>query len=753
MDFSGLISQDLNVKDSPTTGNRRLMWLLCVMVVGAVALVWVYKKPAWQIEEEKRNKLALEAFNAAQRPKPKAPEIDPAFHFFQDIDKSQIAARVAQMDAPFKAQPRPAGMDDDVFALCESLTDDDTSLKDLCRLPLKEIGSLVDAAFIKDGDYLVTLADKLIVWRAATGEKVREHALPLAGARQLLVGTDATTAMLVSSQALVKISLTDGKILARLDIEAGIAHAQLAFESGQLALCTQDMQCWLISENLQDKQVCDGFPLAVAKLAISPTGKFVLFFSDKVAICWNTENKVVLPLETHPIDFQTSWVMAGASNNRVITQDSVYDFSGTEPLKPVSSNNPLPYFLNVGIVQPFNTSSGNLKDALLILADRRMGTEKCLRVFDVNTGVFVGSKPAIIGQQLDQRVFASRSGAVLALLEADALRIVKRRIWVEADGNMWAGRMRALFYERRFDQLDKAAEYVRQHLRFPCNQTGEAVYTSLTHSVASGLMACESTDEYDETLKRELDETHKHAEEWKRHSMLGTISSIKRHQSIGSSARGTGFASTVTENGWKVFRERNQLAIQELSQLPEGDDWPACVYETILEVLKQTGGSFEQGDELLKEYTLKFPFETNAHETACSWSLPRWAGEPGQSGGYLRELEKLYPEPLAQPLIARVAMQFFTDQQELTRGEFGIDDKRTLKGLVNLLSKPWLTRDDLEQGMTYADTIAKTPDSQTCADRYMLDHDVVGYRAYNNKTLKLLRIWRERSKQASAEGR
>ncbi len=138
--------------------------------------------------------------------------VEPCFDFFEKIDREKLAANLALYTAKFEKHPRPAGMEDDVYAMCELLLNDDTSMKPMCQLPKEKTGKVVDAGFIKDGEYFVTLGDKLIVWRSATGEKVREHAVPLNGANRLLLQTDPTKAVLASDTALLKCSLVDGKV-------------------------------------------------------------------------------------------------------------------------------------------------------------------------------------------------------------------------------------------------------------------------------------------------------------------------------------------------------------------------------------------------------------------------------------------------------------------------------------------------------------------------------------------------------------
>ncbi len=87
-----------------------------------------------------------------------AEPVEPSFHFFPKVDRKVLAANLAQLNAKFEQQPRPAGMEDDVYAMCDALLNDDTSMKQLCQLPKDKTGEVVDAGFTKTVNTSLRLA-------------------------------------------------------------------------------------------------------------------------------------------------------------------------------------------------------------------------------------------------------------------------------------------------------------------------------------------------------------------------------------------------------------------------------------------------------------------------------------------------------------------------------------------------------------------------------------------------------------------
>ncbi len=107
----------------------------------------------------------------------------------------------------------------------------------------------------------------------------------------------------------------------------------------------------------------------------------------------------------------------------------------------------------------------------------RPGEPPGLRVVDYH--FILASKPTRICDGENAKVFTNRFGNRLAVQDTAGIQLYHRRTWVSADGNMWQAHMLELFRNKRFKQIELAADYVRSHKRLPCNITGEHAYSEL----------------------------------------------------------------------------------------------------------------------------------------------------------------------------------------------------------------------------------------------------------------------------------
>ena len=647
--------------------------------------------------------------------------VEPAFNYFADIDREKLADSLVQLHAPYQRQPRPAGMDDDVYAICDLLVNDEPSAKELCRLTPEQTGPIVDAGFVKDGEYLVTLGDKLIVWRATTGEKVREHKVPLSEARQLLLGNDPTTAVIANDRTLVKCSLVDGKIQSQANIDPGIARACMAYENGCVAVCTSDMSCLYLSADLKKGTKLSNATLSAADLAIAPNNRMVMFLVNNKPARWLVDESSVEEMLCDSENLDGATLIANDQFEFLFVDSTLYCYNGRELIYPVPlSSIPLAHRIHADVLQFFSTQTG-AENTMLLIAKEKVGESPGVRAIDITPKS--GSKPTLISQDPKVKVFASRVGLRLALQESDGFRVIERRSWVSNDGSMWPIHMLQLFWEGRFEQLDLVGNYVRQHRRLPCNETAEQIYRILTGRLGDLWASMEDSKENQDLLKK--------AELWREgKSVLALSASAVRHMGIGLRARGTDVANTVTDEGWKIFYERNRQAIKDLSAIPADVQLPAVAYEMKLDLHKNGGGGLDMGDKILTEYVTNFPYETVGHQVACQWSLPRWGGQDGQCGAYLDAMAKIYPPQYAEEIYARVACRVQTDARELEPGEFGVDPSRTTVALNSLAKKEWLSRNDMERALGFHYALGLTNEAVSMATRHFREHVTVGEEGY-----------------------
>ena len=120
-------------------------------------------------------------------------------------------------------------------------------------------------------------------------------------------------------------------------------------------------------------------------------------------------------------------------------------------------------------------------------------------------------------------------------------------------------------------------------------------------------------------------------------------------------ARGDGVASTVTEEGWKVFKERLATARMELAALTarrtECPHW-FVVMQTI--ALGQ-GWSREEYEALFDEAIRSEPEYLTFYERKIYYLQPKWHGEEGDELKFVNSLPERLPGGVGAEIYARLA--------------------------------------------------------------------------------------------------
>lgn len=120
-------------------------------------------------------------------------------------------------------------------------------------------------------------------------------------------------------------------------------------------------------------------------------------------------------------------------------------------------------------------------------------------------------------------------------------------------------------------------------------------------------------------------------------------------------ARGSGVASTVTEEGWKLFRERLAAARMELAALnarrTECPHW-FVVMQTV--ALGQ-GWSREEYDALFDEAIRTEPEYLIFYERKIYYLQPKWYGKEGEELEFVNSLPERIPGGVGDEIYARLA--------------------------------------------------------------------------------------------------
>lgn len=133
-------------------------------------------------------------------------------------------------------------------------------------------------------------------------------------------------------------------------------------------------------------------------------------------------------------------------------------------------------------------------------------------------------------------------------------------------------------------------------------------------------------------------------------------------------ARGDGPAITVTEEGWKAFRERLALARTELAALharrTECPQWFAVMQVVAL----GQGWSRPEYEALFEEAIRYEPEYLVYYDRKINYLQPKWHGEEGEWVEFVNSLLDRFPGGLGEELYARLAFVYRKDSdQEMLR--------------------------------------------------------------------------------------
>ncbi len=184
--------------------------------------------------------------------------------------------------------------------------------------------------------------------------------------------------------------------------------------------------------------------------------------------------------------------------------------------------------------------------------------------------------------------------------------------------------MRELVYKEEFDRLEAIAKELQSSkVRFP----GGDWKLSRFYDAISGPEDGEKASE--EEWQRFLP----HVRKWfsqKPESVFAKVFLGDALTSYGWKARGSGFAPTVTEEGYELFHKRLDEAEVILRQVKKNDR-KKCLnwYEGMDRVARGKGWNRDEYDEMFDEAVELEPQYLDFYMNKAIFLLPRWHGNPG----------------------------------------------------------------------------------------------------------------------------
>lgn len=117
-------------------------------------------------------------------------------------------------------------------------------------------------------------------------------------------------------------------------------------------------------------------------------------------------------------------------------------------------------------------------------------------------------------------------------------------------------------------------------------------------------------------------------------------------------ARGSGYAKTVSEDNWKLFKERLGEAAKILNDLPRAE-WSPYAYSRWGQLAMGAGLSTEEAQKSFAEGAERWPEYYDLYFAEAMRLLPRWQGKVGEWEEWLAEQTK-YGNEVSDEMYARV---------------------------------------------------------------------------------------------------
>jgi hypothetical protein len=222
-----------------------------------------------------------------------------------------------------------------------------------------------------------------------------------------------------------------------------------------------------------------------------------------------------------------------------------------------------------------------------------------------------------------------------------------------------------LLHKREFKALDKLAEEYRGKNSLASD--GQPKLMGFYAGVLKSASGCggpqESEEQWNDHKLLLLD--------WSKNSTLAGVPNLALamfEAAFGWHARGSGFASTVSEEGWTRFRQRTANARMMLEKLgPEARKDPQW-YEAMLRIGLAQGWKNKEFDALYQEAINRFPYYYAYYFTKGSFYSAKWHGSQDEFKAFVDGSVNATAPKLGETMYARLnwsasSNSMFTDGQ------------------------------------------------------------------------------------------
>ena len=236
--------------------------------------------------------------------------------------------------------------------------------------------------------------------------------------------------------------------------------------------------------------------------------------------------------------------------------------------------------------------------------------------------------------------------------------------------------VRRLYNQRQFDELDKIAKEIL---------TSKEIFDNGSWKIMQFYGAFEPREDEPESMWKLHEEIHRDWLKTQPDSLAAHVSFVDFLAQYAWHARGSDYAEKVTEEGWKLFQERLNLAGEMIKKTKALENRDPVLPNAALRVALGQGLPKEFYETLLREAHQVEPRYWGYDVSYTYYLLPRWHGKPGEWETYAKTASAREGGP-GKEIYARIVLnldQYYDNIFE----ESEADWQTTKEGLTMLIQK------------------------------------------------------------------
>ena len=616
---------------------------------------------------------------------------------FENLDLDRIKERIPPLTYKEPAEPfRPEGMGDEAYRYFSRFTEPYFDTQPFLVIPFvtEESGQYsVDA----NGDRLALLnGGNLEIWDLSKSKVLSKLPLSSSKPTRLSWSHDQAHVLVVDESGILSLSAESGKTTNRwqppdADSPMLLVHAG---KTPTYAVSTKNGRLYILDEQLRTTNSYNGRAIDSSMVSIRPDGQAVIGIVEREIIQWNlqpTQRNQIESLGKLDANESVTGLISGTNFHYIIEPVDFYSVQVGENIQAIQYPlNRLAHAVCMGTVD----YSDEFLTGCLSRRNIRGEQEFFLQDFFLQDRAVSLEFP--LGNEPIVELVTSRNTNVFAVRDKEKLRVFKRQRWKIDKAGWTANDVRLMVLSGEFEQAELLAQELGKMPRTRA-MTGYSLYAYIAAVIGESWAGIEEKDrDVDAGMQLSIEDKEENRrllavlERWRKtESELSVLASAYRHFDAAWNARGKGYASSVSRNNWNEYEKRLASARKEIDLLLAKPNPGFSTLCLSISVGLSEGKSHDEQAPIIKQFLENCIFDISTHASICLHLLPRWGGNPGESGAYLASAVDLLPQPHSDILYTKVAVRFYQNFKSAVfmKSEGGLSISRVLRAIDSLIQE------------------------------------------------------------------